>query len=176
MASFRKFNPGAKMKPYLVALVSAAILLIWVPMMAASLTASTCENGKYDEAKRLRFCNFAIPVSGVTLFATEPHKRASMFLERGILLANKGETEAAYADMKRALNMVTDNNPQPALLSTDKFFKTYKDHPEAANRVSRFEKPDKWLLGLLARSGEPDISADATAIWYRVLAEGVEGN
>lgn len=134
--------------------------------MAASLTASTCRNPKYDEEKRLRFCGFSIATSRVSLSAFEPHKLAPQYMERGIIRANTGNIIAAKRDMQRALEMASFGKPRVVLLKI-------LDPEPVSPIILNPPKPSPWLQNLIARA-ESDVTPGAKRLWDEVVEETLQ--
>ncbi len=147
-------------------------MCIWIPGMAASLTAKTCVNPKYDDAKRLRFCNFSLTVVQVTVFATEGHKVAGILMERGILRANKGDVEAARQDMQRALKLASYGTPHAQQRELSRQLEAAPGHGKSP-ALAETTRTYHWLLKLLLRAQRPDVSETATRIWNEVLDDAL---
>ena len=68
-------------------------IMVWLTMMTTALTGALCGNPDKPDAKRLRGCNISIPLGN--LLPGDDHKKASLYLQRGILRANAGATDLA---------------------------------------------------------------------------------
>ena len=159
---------SAKFKRNAVLILVTIFMCIWIPGMTAALTAKTCANPKYAEATRLRFCNFSLTVVPVTVFATEGHKVASIQMERAILLANTGDVDAARQDMQRALKRASSGNPRAQLRELARQLGAAPNHPNIPATFAT-TRDYHWLLKLLVRAQQPDVSETAARIWNEVL-------
>ena len=166
---FPKFIP----RP-VIAIFIGLFIVAWLTGMTAALTGALCRNPDKPDAKRLRGCNISIPLAD--LFPGESHKMASVYLERGILRADKGETELARADMVEALGLATDGQPHRAIEIWAAAVKQKQETIRDRDKGPRLYRPNPGigLARLFARmQAEPDGSS-AKRIWAEVVikAEG----
>lgn len=105
---FPKFIP----RPLIVIYVGLFIT-VWLTAMTTGRMASLCRNPDKPAETRIRGCNISIPLG--SLFPGDGHKLGSLYLERGILRANIGQTELARADMTEALDRTTYGEPHRAI-------------------------------------------------------------
>ena len=87
-------------------------------------------------------------------------------MERGILLANAGDTEGARKDMQTALELASFGNPQETLMELAK----------APKSSAIIAKPDPWVPRLLMRSDQQDVSEKAKRLWWQVVIQSLQGN
>lgn len=142
-------------------------MCVWLPFMAASLTAKVCMNPKYDEEKRLRYCNFSLRVAGYSIGSLEGHKMSGLYMERGILHANIGETELAREDMQKALELASFGKPHERLMEL-------ANPPRPNPIILNPPKSEPWVPKLLVRAEQKHVSAHAKQIWLQIISETME--
>lgn len=82
-------------------------LAFWFTGLVSFLSGAGCLDERRPDAQRLRMCNSSI-VLGAPLraFGIDRLKGAALYLERGILRANKGGADEALTDMRAAMDRV----------------------------------------------------------------------
>lgn len=147
-------------------MVGAAVLfaLVWLIGMTAAMTSKGCANSAKPDVTRLRLCNAAVAVGRFSIFRTEPHKFGQIYMIRGIREANLGHTDAAIADMRRAVDMVTGGRPDAIL----PFARAARG---GALDLRTIHGPDYWPARLVAQTLQPDSSDRARAAWDSIVAE-----
>ena len=82
----------------------AAFLCAWLSVMIAGLMGGACRNDRYEDAKKLRFCNISLAAGAWMDFsALERAKSSRIELERGIAFSQMGEFEKAVEAFEIAL-------------------------------------------------------------------------
>lgn len=158
------FTIGAPPSKRVTVILLLVVLFFWVPGFAAVLAAKACYNPKFEVAKNLRYCNFAIGATRVSVWRwVDVHKASSLYMERGILLANAGDDESAREDMRRALDMASFGEPQVMM---QKLVET--SETGWRGRVS-------WLGDLVLRVQRPDVSPAAQKVWAEVWDAAAQG-
>lgn len=94
-------NPKTPVKTRLIAIAVWAFLIFWLTGMTAGMTAGICRKPQADPAKVERYCTISLTAGSI--FPGESHKRAFLFLYRGIARAKLGLLEEARTDMARAI-------------------------------------------------------------------------
>lgn len=155
----------AKLRPWM-GWAAVLFVLMWLLMMTTSLAAHGCRNRAKPDATRLRMCNAALTVAQVTPFRSEPQKLAQTHMTRAIRLANLGQPDAAMADMRAAVQMVTDGRPR-GILPVDA-----ASHDGALLTATGAAY---WQHMLVAQVRQSDASDAARALWGAVLAEIATG-
>ena len=162
-----------------VLLAVTLLLGVWLPGMTAATAAKGCRNLAKPDATRLRLCNAAIAVGNFTLFRTTPNKFGQIYMTRGILAADLGQTKAAAADMRRAVDMVTGGNPAAILP-----FAAAAVHDPSFAAAARSDtlglvtdgEADYFNATLVAQTLQPDSSPRARAAWVEVVANIAAGS
>lgn len=158
------FTVGAPPSKRVTAILLLLVLFFWVPGFAAVLAAKACYNPKFEVAKNLRYCNFAIGATRVSVWRwVDVHKASSVYMERGILLANAGDNEGAREDMRRALDMASFGEPQVMMQQLAETSETGR-----RGRVN-------WLDDLVSRVQQPDVSSAAQKVWAEVWDAAAQG-
>ena len=88
------YKPCPKFIPRpVITIFIGLFIMVWLTMMTTALTGALCGNPDKPDAKRLRGCNISIPLGN--LLPGDDRKKASLYLQRGILRANAGATDLA---------------------------------------------------------------------------------
>lgn len=168
---FPKFIP----RPVITIFIGLFIM-VWLTMMMTALTGALCGNPDKPDAKRLRGCNISIPLGN--LLPGENHKKASLYLQRGILRANAGATDLARADMAEALDRATRGQPHRAIQIWAEAQRYQQDIKDAWKRGERpmMQGRDSysWVAELFLRILTEPAGSPAKRIWAEVVmkAEG----
>ena len=94
----------SRLKSWAYTIFIWAFLCIWLSGMTAPRTASACRNDRYEDSKKLRFCNISRAAGGwMTFSARERAKSSRIELEKGIALSQMGEPEKAVEAFQNAL-------------------------------------------------------------------------
>lgn len=133
--------------------------------MAAVLTGKVCANVKYEEGKRLSYCNLSLGVVPFSIGSLDGHRISHLYMERGILLANAGDAEASRKDMQKALELASFGDPREKLMELA--------NPPKSSAI--LTKPDPWVPKLLMRAEQQDVSEEAKRIWWQVVSQSLRG-
>ena len=155
-------------RPVIVVCVSLFIIF-WLTGMTTALSGALCTNPDKPAEKRLRGCNIAIPLGH--LIPGDGHKRGSVYLERAILRANRGETELARADMAEALDRTTYGEPHRAIQmwgdSVRQTQETMRDRHKGPRPYRR--DPGYWVANLFERMAAEPQGTPANLVWAGVV-------
>lgn len=166
---FPKFIP----RPLIVICV-CLFIAFWLTAMTTALTGALCTNPDRPAEKRLRGCNISIPLG--KLIPGDGHKRGSVYLERGIIRANMGETELARADMAEALDRATYGEPHRAIQMWGEFVRQTQQTMRDRDKGSRLYRrnPGIWFARLFERIQAEPQGSPAKRIWaeFVIKAEG----
>lgn len=166
---FPQFIP----RPVIVTCV-CLFISFWLADMTAALSGALCRNPDKPAEARLRGCNISIPLG--SLFPGDGHTLGSLYLERGILRANIGQTELARADMAEALDRASFGEPRRAIQmwgdSVRQKQEAIRDRHKGPRPYRHY--PGHWVAKLFERM-QPELDGSrAKRIWTEVVvnAEG----